>query len=952
MVGGTRSRPTKRSFQSFKDVNVSNNGNTDGDKRLKAIERGLEVFDREEEEETVLKSQNKKSVKRVESGTNITSSGNVHGDVEEDDRSFYNDVDNEDNSHTPKRQKSSSNWTVLAGSEPANSPSPVVTPSLPQRHPQRLNNSKAHRQPSVAQKRASLSPLSAAAKNLRRQQQEHRRQDSNQAQKQQQQLDRVRAAKFHEASMHDRPSEKPPSMFTRMPATGAARSMMDVTTDRLMEQYHHHNRIGGASDVILGHGTGSGQVLGHAYGLGQELSEKPMGTITAIPTADNIGCIDSSTTEKNKQSGLFRFGKSFASTFNPVQIWQRVATNWKEAKEEVFQEEMEAARAEMAERRAKAEREYAALKKDNRLASLGTHALPPNAKVYAPGYTSGANFSSIELGVPHEPRRSSMNSVDPKHRSSTSFVADGSALAPTLHGDISDTTKGQQLGRAKKSAFHFRTPSFNDLKRIQSDVHLRAKKSISDSHSPEKHTIPSIETNEGNRIIRKAQSKKDLIKQQKLTKRVSNLESKLAEAKRELKQALAAEGEGTGEDPPAIQSIPGLTSSATVRTTSASASLLSLGVGSATTPQETTSPPKKLFVPGALPTVPSERLLIPEQRDNDLGDTKNSDDTIEMPSSPEKPLSLPENASFTLETGVVGEFDSTASIRPQNPAEDISTFEMASPDIWTQESNTPKVLRKQRSRNNMTKKRKATNQNDLINKEEQPDILTESQSASQKISRKKTVSSNQCGKISKDGSPRTQQLSRTSSNLAKQSPRKLLKPIPERASNELPVSKSPKLHRSTSALFGGKASYNTDENEPWETESPAKSAVNENDPLTTTAAVLNLSAVTMTASRSKSIALANVPTRPTAVATPAHPSFIMHSPLLSFPHKRNVSSISVPGSPIKSSPRKLSKSAPAVPKVPTMLQENGTVGGIGVEEVDVRQSPIKKEHWEWPEDVF
>ena len=950
MVGGIKSGPKKRSFQSFKDVSLGKNGSTDGDKRLKAIERGKEISNAGEEENRQ-ERKSKKSMKKVVSGMNNALSDQVDGDLDIGDRSFYDDADNDDNdTYTPKRHRSSGNWTTLACGEPANSPSPVLTPSLPQRHPQRLDDANAPRQPSFARKRATPSPLSLAANNWHRQQQKYRRQDPIQAQQQQQQqLERVRAAKFHEASMHDRPSVKPPSMFTRMPVKGADRSMMDVTTDRLMEQYHHHTRIGGAGNVVLGHGTGSGQILGHAHGLGYEVSEKAMETVTATPTADHSGYMDSSTT-KNKQSGLFHFGKSFASTFNPVQIWQRVATNWKEAKEEVFQEEREAAQAEMEERRAKAEREYAALKKDNRLASLGTHALPPNVKVYAPGYTSRANFSSIELGIPHESHRSSINSVNRTNRSSASRVADDSVLIPTPYAGMGNTKKDQQPRRAKKSAFHFRTP-LNDLKRIQSDVHLRSKKSILESCSPEKHAIPSIESDEGNQIIRKVQSKKDMVKQEKLTKRVSNLESKLAEAKRELKQALA-EGEGAGEGPPAIQSVPGLTPSATARTTSASASLLSLGVGSAAHSKETPSPPKKLFVPGALPTLPSERLLFPERRDIFSGGNKNSDDTIEIPSSPEKPLPLPANDSLTTEVGAVGDSDSTASITPQNSAEGIPTYDKQSPDIWTQQKNTPNVLRKQRSRNNMNKKRKAPNHDSLRNEDDQPDTLTELQSASQRASKKKTASLNPCGESSQTGSPRSQQLSKRPSNLAKQSPRKLLKPIPERTSNEVPVSKSPKLHRSTSALFSGKANYNTDENEPWETENPVQPSVNENDPLTTTATVSKLPVVTMAASRSQSIALANVPTKPTAVATPAHPSFIMHSPLLSSPHKRNLSSLSVPGSPIKSSPRKLSKSAPAVPKIPTMLQENGTVGGIGVEEVVVRQSPIKKEQWEWPEDVF
>ena len=951
MAGVIRRSRGKRSFQSFKDVSGNDIGNVADDGRLKDIEeRGKEnLVDKAEDK--VKGIGNKKSVKRV-----LPSVDGDPIDVGKTDRSYYDDEDEDDaDLHTPKKRKSSSNWTVLASSEPANSPSPANTPSLPQRHPQRLAAANARRRPSSTQKRGTPSPSNSAATKRRRQQlQQQKAQQVAGQTEQKQQLNNLRPARFHEASMHDRPSEKPPSMFTRMPANGSGWSMMDLTTDRLMEQYHHHNRIGGAGNA-LGHGNGSGQVFTHAYGLGGEIPKggETIGTITATSAAANDSSANSSAAESTKQSGLFRFGKTFASTFNPVQIWQRVATNWKEAKEEVFQEEREAQRAKMEERRIKAEREYAALKKDNRLASLGTHALPVNAKVYAPGYTNGGNFSSIDLGGSHsqDQRRSSLGSARTKHHSAGSVVQSNGL---TMHAIPPFAAKGnppsdQQSTQTKKSAFHIRTPSFTDLKRIRSDVHLKAKHSTSELVSPNKHIVPTIEGDLGNPVIRKTQSKKDLIKQLKLTKRVSNLESKLAEARRELNQVLAEEEKGNN---PTARDVFDLTSPVKATTTSASASLLSSGAKPFIASQNTMSPPKKLFVPGALPTLPSERLLNPEQLDICASDNKDSDDTIEMSSSPEKPSSLP-RSSLVEGSEAGNKLENAAVPRSQSNAKGASENEVLSPDIWIEETKAPNVLRKQRSKTGINRNRKTSDeiiiQQGLARGSDEDEEI---EYTSPRSPRKRAASANLRESSLETVTPGTQRLLKKPSDLVRSSPRKLLKPIPERSSNELPVTKSPKLRPSTSTLFDGSIVRSTDENEPWETENPAEAVFSDSDATATTEAVNKIKAAAGAASKSKTIALANVPAKPTAVATPAHPSFLMHSPSLSPPQKRSFSSLSASNSPMKSSPKKLSKRAPAVPKVPTVLRESAAVGGIGVEEVVVRQGSEQKEHWEWPEDVF
>lgn len=111
----------------------------------------------------------------------------------------------------------------------------------------------------------------------------------------------------------------------------------------------------------------------------------------------------------------------------------------------------------------------------------------------------------------------------------------------------------------RRSSLTLRTPSFQTLKKATSHIQLPSVK---------RHSVPS-DISDSSQQIKKQPSKKDLVKQQKLVKRVSNLETQLESARRELEMALAST--------PAAEAVE--------------------------------KPGRKAFKPGALPSLPSERIL-------------------------------------------------------------------------------------------------------------------------------------------------------------------------------------------------------------------------------------------------------------------------------------------------------------------------------------------------------
>jgi hypothetical protein len=356
-----------------------------------------------------------------------------------------------------------------------------------------------------------------------------------------------RSSRFQEASMHDRPSNRPPSVFVRH-----FNQHLNASVDHLMDRYYETEKpLPDRPDA---------KTLPRRLALGSP-SKSPQRGLPDTHHANvstwshSTGAEQADAAATTKASGFFRFGKSMASAFNPVSIWQKVTTTFRDTKEEMIQEKLNER---YGDRQAKAEQAYAELKQAGKLGAQGTRAIPNNVKIFAPGFSSQKEPES---------QRDSGISMDDESRSSMDTNKTSNLLTPAM--DYS-----------RKGSWHSRTPSFQNLKKIASMGNLHKRSTSGQSLSPEK------ELSDGFSNLRRSSSKVDIKKQHKLSKRVSDLESKLNAARRELDSALAPPGSVSSRSVTPIHPLPEL-------------------------PHEESGdegPWKRRYTPG-LPTLLSERLL-------------------------------------------------------------------------------------------------------------------------------------------------------------------------------------------------------------------------------------------------------------------------------------------------------------------------------------------------------
>lgn len=361
-----------------------------------------------------------------------------------------------------------------------------------------------------------------------------------------------RESKFQEGSLTDKPSDKPPSMFTRFVRTdsGGIRQV-----EELMADYHN------------GMPTPRGSV---EIGLEKEKAQLPQ---RASAISSQAGIPD----ENN--GFLFRFGRSLAASFHPVRMWKQV---WDETHEDLRQRNL----AEIERKRIlkeEAERRYAHMKASGQLEPRAVSRADAvdnydpsrisNAESHITTRDSGVIFSSGALPSDHK-----------------RTVSNGSNLAPSTNDVYSQSeseapeTAPQSVVKTLRSRLSFKRPSLQnlrfDLKRTKSDFNLAAaansQRDSSSSVSPAKNEIPGTG-------LKKSHSRIDMRRQHKLSKRVSDLESKLQVARRELDDALVQ-----------ASPMPKLN-----------------GKYERFTPNSSIRRPK--FVPGKLESLPSERLLDPSQ---------------------------------------------------------------------------------------------------------------------------------------------------------------------------------------------------------------------------------------------------------------------------------------------------------------------------------------------------
>lgn len=252
--------------------------------------------------------------------------------------------------------------------------------------------------------------------------------------------------------------------------------------------------------------------------------------------------------EHSRPSGMYRFGKAIVNAFNP--IWHGIHGIWKDNEDE----EVTPMESVLQQRQVKAEKAYAELKKAGFKGTKGA----PNVDVPTIKYEDTAEaFPSA---------RSRDSGIDVDQQSSAERKKDGhvidtdEALMPpqSILGPGRAASPRSDVPSSRKSSLHVRKPSFQSLKKVKSHIQLSSAKKTPGPATP----VSTRGKDTGGQALKKQPSKKEL----RLSKKVSDLESKLEHARRELRLA-------KGDAPP----VPDLPAS--------------LGL--------------KPFKPGALPSLPS-----------------------------------------------------------------------------------------------------------------------------------------------------------------------------------------------------------------------------------------------------------------------------------------------------------------------------------------------------------
>lgn len=303
-----------------------------------------------------------------------------------------------------------------------------------------------------------------------------------------------------------------------------------------------------------------------------------------------------------KPSGMFRFGKAIVNAFNPSNVWQGINGIWKEAEDSKSPE-----KAVLQERQAKAEKAYAELKqrgfKRTKTPSRqrGSQDLPSVQYEDAAGVPREATFrdSGIDMGG---------------YRSSTEYSKDDHVGAPVeglmppppIPGSGRSPSPMVGMSSARRSSLSLHKPSSKNLRKVTSHFHLSpTKKAQSEISLP----LPSIEADgipnatATTQPLRNQRSKKELVKQQRLTKRVSDLETKLEKARREL---------GELQEPS------------------------KLGL--------------KPFKPGALPSLPSQRVLNSHGSNNDAEEVVYAKGNTSKESLPDPERDMTPQVTFQLQS--------------------------------------------------------------------------------------------------------------------------------------------------------------------------------------------------------------------------------------------------------------------------------------------------------------
>ena len=236
----------------------------------------------------------------------------------------------------------------------------------------------------------------------------------------------------------------------------------------------------------------------------------------------------------NRSSGIFRFGKAIASAFNPFGGWGKNSEGspTKSPQKDVINQ---------------AEQAYAELKKAGYKGTNKGHYIETHGVDCA---TADKTWQSIHEKMEH----GSPSKVSHRH----------------------SVDRGKRAAHSRSDSGASKRSSLQDLRLPKSLFH---KPHESPAVPPEVYCDRTSEESETG--LRKQPSRKELSRQTKLLKKVSNLEDKLERARRELRELTGNEARNLAPTPQP---------------------------NTINTEMDPASFPRK-FVPGALPTLPSERLL-------------------------------------------------------------------------------------------------------------------------------------------------------------------------------------------------------------------------------------------------------------------------------------------------------------------------------------------------------
>ncbi|KUJ09178.1 uncharacterized protein LY89DRAFT_788564 [Mollisia scopiformis] len=293
-------------------------------------------------------------------------------------------------------------------------------------------------------------------------------------------------------------------------------------------------------------------------------------------TKRNASAAGTDHSETSRHS-IFRFGKSIAASFNPSN-WKI----WNKGQQQHAGDEESAQMRVLRERQSKAERIYRELKESGQFRDSAV-VFPGSASREQQKPGSAKHDSGVEFGDTEEAsKRNTGMSIEEKRKGR--IFLEAPKLSESVYGGspvshMSGSQAHSNHSSPNKSSFHFKKPSLSNLKKTF------ASNSTTNLSEPGPHQA------------RRIPSRKDLQKQQKLVKRVSDLEGKLNAARKQLSDALG-------------EPLPG------------EVSQVSLSSQGSHVLDDTMSPPvpplhhtpmerviRKPFVPGALASLPSERLL-------------------------------------------------------------------------------------------------------------------------------------------------------------------------------------------------------------------------------------------------------------------------------------------------------------------------------------------------------